>query len=315
MNCFISTNTDIYYNLALEEFLLKEKSEDFFFLWQSEPVVVIGKHQNPYKETDFHFLVDKNIKIARRLSGGGAVYQDLGNINFTLIKNTKEGKQINLKQHSKPIYDALIALDLDVEYSKRNDLLIDGKKFSGNAEHVYKNRVLHHGTLLYNSDLQILEKVLASKKESYTDKTINSVKSKVTNLKPHLKNSKSTDEFLQLLFETLLQSSSLYTRILEPQSPNINLLRQNKYIQNAWVLGYTPAYKLKKTFVIEGKKYTISLKVKKGKIIEVETNGLATSISQWFKKQLINSDHVYNLQKENFKSFPLEYRDWYKKIF
>ena len=301
MNCFISSNTDIYYNLALEEFLLNNTSEDFFFLWRSEPVVVIGKHQNPYKELDYMFTLNNNIQIARRLSGGGTVYQDLGNINFTIIKNTKEGKQINLKQHSKPIFNALQQMGVNVQYSNRNDFLIEEKKFSGNAEHIYKNRVLHHGTLLFDSDLDILELAIRNKAYKYKDKTIASVKSKVVNLKDYLPHLHLPLSFQEELFNTIVAQTKENTRILEPNNSIISQLRDEKYSNNKWIFQYTPKYELVNDFEYQSKSCRIYLKVQKGKIKHAEVRGLEKEFTDSNLRNLLNKDHLYDVLEAEFK--------------
>lgn len=315
MNCFISTNTDIYYNLALEEFLLKERSEDFFFLWRSEPVVVVGKHQNPYKELDYHYALENGINVARRLSGGGTVSQDLGNINFTFVKNTDEGKQINLKQHSKPIFDALRTMGLDVQYSKRNDLLIDGKKFSGNAEHVYKNRVLHHGTLLFDSDLDRLSAVLKSNYHNYTDKTIASVKSKVVNLGSYLPKGISAIDFQQVLFQKILLQNNKFITVETPDLNKIKDLRFQKYSTLEWIYLYTPKYELNKTFIYEGQDCTVRMKVVKGIIIDFQILGYGKKIEQELRDKLLNQVHLYDNLEQIISTLPKEFKAFHKNLF
>lgn len=288
MNCFISNTTNIYYNLALEEFLLKNRSEDFFFLWQSDPAIVVGKHQNPYKESDFLLAKKQGLSYARRLSGGGTVYQDLGNVNFTFIKSTDEGKQINLKEHSLPIFNALKSMGLPVEYSKRNDLLLDGYKISGNAEHVYKNRVLHHGTLLFDSDLDLLEQVL-NIAPKYKDKSIASVRSKVTNIKPFLEKREKVDSFMSNLLNLVVKQSSVNTIILSP----VSKLDIQKYQDLNWIFGYTPSYEFRKCFVYQENECQLYLKVKKGEIIEIELINFDDKITELLELKLINKRHLY----------------------
>lgn len=297
MNCFISKHTDVYYNLALEEFLLKQRSEDFFFLWRSEPVAVVGKHQNPYKELDYLYTVENGIKVARRLSGGGTVYQDLGNVNFTIIKNTAEGKQINLKQHSKPIFDALRNLGLPVEYSKRNDLLIEGQKFSGNAEHVYKNRVLHHGTLLFDSDLDVLEAVIKAKPEKYQDKTIASVSSKVSNIKSYFPKIYTVESFQEELLKHVVSLDQSFVEIEKPEGT----LDLTKYNSDEWIFDYTPKYKMTNHFIHKGKACSLKLEVQKGIILDVKFEGVIDPKFDLLEKALLGKIHRLSIIKEVLK--------------
>ena len=160
MQCLISTNRDIYFNLALEEYLLMHEVDDYFVLWQSEPAVVVGKHQNTLAEINYRFVSEKNIRVARRLSGGGTVYHDQGNLNFTYIANGEPGKLVDFKRFIEPVIHFLGTLGIDAQQGLKNEILVRGKKISGNAEHVYKNRVLHHGTLLFHSDLHLLRECL-----------------------------------------------------------------------------------------------------------------------------------------------------------
>ena len=318
MNCFISSNTDIYYNLALEEFLLKKRSEDFFFLWRSEPTVVVGKHQNPYQEFDLIYAKENKINIARRLSGGGTVYHDLGNVNFTFIKNTENGKQINLKQHSKPIFAALKQMGLDVNYSERNDFLINGKKFSGNAEHIYKNRVLHHGTILFDTDLFKLNRILTNKYQQYNGKSLRSVKSRVANLKPYFQNNISILDFQKQLLKQVLSQSPEYVS----SSPKkifyfkeIENLIQEKYRTKEWIFNYTSKYELNNKFEFLGERASFYVKVEKGYIVDFKTQGLGEDVSLELKKKLINTQHIYKKICEIFYRLPEEYKCLCKRIF
>lgn len=242
------------------------------------------------------------------MSGGGAVYQDSGNINFTIIKNTKEGKQIDLQQHSKPVFNALRSLGLDVNYSKRNDMLFDGKKFSGNAEHVNKNRVLHHGTILYETDLEILEKVLKSNDLVYQDKSIASVRSEVTNIGSLFTEKYSVTQFMELLLNTMVNQNG-YMSMIESFGDDmmIEQLKKEKYETDDWVYSYTPKYVFEKSFLFNAKVCHINLKVVKGQIIFVKLKGIPREISNIIEKELINSKHLWrNIYKLNEK-IPLEY--------
>ena len=313
MNCFIVSNTDIYYNLALEEFLLKESSKDFFFLWRSEPVVVVGKHQNPYKEINLAYAQEKGIKIARRLSGGGTVFQDLGNINFTLIKNTEEGKQINFKKHSMLIFEALKALRLNVEYSERNDLIIEKRKFSGNAEHVFKNRVLHHGTILFDTDLLCLNAVLKNQYSKYQDKTIPSVKSTVVNLESYLSGIDILS-FQRKILNKVLENNG-FVEIEPPFNNRVEHLFLEKYKTEEWIFGYTPRYIFKNNFRFDGVLCSLKMEVLKGKITQFEITGLDSEIEQIIKRQVLGEKHLWGNIKMKLSNLPIQYKELYKRFF
>ena len=182
MKLLISSSSDPYYNLAAEEYLLKFCKEDFLFLYINQPCVVVGKHQIALKEINSQFILENKILIARRLSGGGSVYHDEGNLNFSFISSIPQGENISFQTISKPIIRFLVNSGLDVEISDRNDIISNGKKVSGSAMHIYKNRVLAHATLLIDSNLTNLSGALKGNPDRFTDKSINSKRSEVMNL-------------------------------------------------------------------------------------------------------------------------------------
>ena len=187
-----------YFNLAVEEYLLKYSDGEYFLLWQNEPTVVIGKNQNVFAEVNVPYTKEKGIHIARRITGGGAVYHDLGNLNFSYITNKSE-EGIDFEKYTLPIIEALKEMGLDPVLSGRNDILISEKKISGNAQTVFGNRVLHHGTLLYSSNAEILSSALNVDKEKLKAKAISSVRSRVANIKDFLKEDYSVSEFQNLI--------------------------------------------------------------------------------------------------------------------
>lgn len=177
-----SSSTDPWYNLALEEYLLEivKKNEIYLYLWQNKDTVVIGRNQNPWKECRCKVLESNGGKLARRLSGGGTVYHDLGNLNFTFIMD----KDIyDLNRQLQVIIDAVKEIGIDAEFSGRNDIIVDGKKFSGNAYYFKEFAAYHHGTILIDTDFENLINYLQVSKEKIVSKGIDSVRSRVINLK------------------------------------------------------------------------------------------------------------------------------------
>ena len=146
-------STDPYFNLAEEEFLLKEMTEDIFRLWRNSPSIIVGRYQNTIAEIDSEYTKSHNIPVVRRLSGGGAVFHDLGNLNFTFIQNLEQNQNLDtsrmFRYFTSPILEALQSLGINAELQGRNDLAIDGMKFSGNAICIHKDRILMHGTLMF----------------------------------------------------------------------------------------------------------------------------------------------------------------------
>lgn len=273
--CINNHCTDPYFNLATEEYLLKNRQENIFMLWQNEPAVVVGKHQNIHAEINHDFIAEKKVKVARRLSGGGTVYHDLGNLNFTYIMNGEEGKMVDFTKYTDDILQVLNLLGARAERNKRNDLILDGKKISGNAEHIFKQRVIHHGTLLFNADLETLEEAIKVQAGKYSDKAVQSVRSKVTNILPYLQAAMGLDEFRATLLNFMLnkyRNTSVY-ELSEEEKNEIEQLKQQKYVQWDWVYGYSPKYTLKKEFEKAGKKLIIELSIKKGVIDKVACFG------------------------------------------
>lgn len=201
----INNSTNPFINLALEEYFLKYKAlkDDVLILWQNEPVVVVGKNQNTYEELNAEYIENKNIKVVRRLSGGGAVYHDLGNLNFTIIKNNAEVYRNDFSFFAMPVIKCLEIYDVTASFSGRNDILIDGKKFSGNAQYFYKDKVLHHGTLLFSSDLTVLAKALKVRQDKFESKGIKSMQSRVANIGDYIDKDITLAEFRQTLIRSM----------------------------------------------------------------------------------------------------------------
>lgn len=216
MKYFHLKTTDPYYNLAVEEYLLKNTEEDVFMLWQNAPTVVIGKNQNAYAEVDIAYARAHGIRIARRLSGGGAVYHDAGNLNYTFITSESKAKALDYAYFTQPIISALATIGIPAVLSGRNDLECEGKKFSGNAQYVSGGRVLHHGTLLFDTDLSVMSSVLRTDKEKLALRAVPSHKGRVLNLATRIDPPMTVTEF------TLhIEHFALSTFAICPSSPPV----------------------------------------------------------------------------------------------
>lgn len=278
----ISTSPE--YNLAIEEFFFKQVSEDVIILWQSENAIVVGKHQNALSEINIPYTLENDISIVRRLSGGGAVYHDLGNLNFTFIQSGEKEKLVDFAKFIEPIIKALAELGLEASQGKRNEILLGGKKISGNAEHTFKNRVLHHGTLLYNSNLSTLVKSLRINPLKYQDKAIKSVQSRVCNISEVLPNM-SFKEFRKHLATSLKKQFNVVNDFdfTDEIKVEVDNLVKEKYSKWEWNFGYSPSYTLNKSIYNDGNEVDIKITVKKGLIEKVETEN---EISETLRKQL-----------------------------
>ena len=236
----ISEETNPYYNLALEEELLKtvRNNETILYLWQNDKTVVIGRNQNPYLECNIDYMNENNIFLARRISGGGAVFHDLANLNFTFV--TKE-ENVDLEKQMKVLKLAVEGFGLKVEFSGRNDLLVNGRKFSGHAFYNEDGNYFHHGTLMVNVNVNILGDVLNPSKLKLKSKGIKSVKSRVINLNEL--NNEITIESLKISLKKAFEK--IYGKISEKDIYNVNLKTPkfyDKYKNPLWNFGESPKY-------------------------------------------------------------------------
>lgn len=249
MRLIHNLSTNPFFNMAADEYLLKNSREEIFMLWQNAPCVVIGKNQNALAEIDMEFLEQEQIKLVRRTTGGGAVYHDLGNLNYSVFVNDAD-RNYDFSGFSQIIIETLAELGLSAEYSGHNDLLLNGSKISGCAQLVHQGRLLHHGTLLINSDLSIMSKVLKPAKEKYAGNAVKSVKSRVCNVNDYLSAAVMIDEITTKMFQAAdRDKKSVPGGFKEGELQEIKALEQEKYASWEWNYGNFPRY----DFVNHGK--------------------------------------------------------------
>lgn len=275
MLCLRSKTNNPVFNIATEEYLLKHKAEDCFYLYINNPSIIIGKHQNSLAEINVDYVKENEITVVRRLSGGGAVFHDPGNLNFSFIKTKEKNEPLDFRKYTQPILEVLNQLGVDAKFEGRNDLTIKGKKFSGNAKHVYQNKILQHGTLLFSSKLPDLSKALKVNPLKYQDKAVKSVRSRVTNISEHLKTPLSLEAFEDHIINHVrnLYEDSVIYELTEADIEAINKLVDEKYSTWNWNFGASPQYNFQKGIKTAGGHVEINLEVRKGEILNAKIFG------------------------------------------
>lgn len=242
---FLPQQLDPFFNLALEEYLFKCSKDEFLFLYRNTAAFVIGKHQIAAAEAYLPFLQESGIPLIRRLSGGGAVFHDSGNLNFCFISNVEGAEKISFRYFIEKISDTLNDLGIPTIINSRNSLELEGAKISGNAEHIVRNRVLHHGTLLYDTRLEILNACINPNRNDFEDKSVRSLVSPVRNI-GSFRSFGSIEDFTMALLGYLKTRLPIFeNRMLsqEDYSAVENLIK-TKYATSEWNFDYSPAYGL-----------------------------------------------------------------------
>ncbi len=264
------------FNLALEEYAINylDPSHPYVIIWQNEPTVVIGRNQNTLAEVNMKYVRENNIHVVRRLSGGGAVYHDLGNLNFTFIVDGEKGVVSNFEFFTRPVVRALQSLGVKAEFSGRNDITIDGKKFSGNAQYWAKNRLLHHGTILFNSDLTVVQEALNVKADKLQSKGVKSVRSRVTNIYPYLKTPITIEEFKEVLLKFMQEEQTGPDIILTPeQIAEVERIKAERYDKWEWNFGESPECEIIKEQRFAGGKLELHFNIISGLIQDMKIFG------------------------------------------
>ncbi len=303
-------STDPYFNMACEEYVLDNFTDDVFMLWQNDNAIIIGKNQNTLSEINYSYIKENDIKVVRRLSGGGAVYHDLGNINFTYITDYNKDFFSEFDIFTKPVIDTLKTLGVKASLQGRNDISIDGKKFSGNSQVVKKCRILHHGTIMLDVDLDILSKGLFIKKEKIESKGIKSVKKRVTNINDHLKKKISPSQFITLLSENVKGNNPGTEDYVfnENDINSIKSLADKKYRTWEWNYGKSPKYNITKKIPFTGGNIELYMSVEKGIITEFHIYGdfFGEGDIKDLCDALVGLPHNYDILVKTFKENHIE---------
>ncbi len=269
-----NSNTNPYFNLASEEYFLKTAKEPVFMLWRNQKTVVVGVNQNTAAEVDRGFCEENGISVVRRLTGGGAVFHDLGNVNYTYIEENDGTKFSNYAIFTKDVIDYLATLGITAELSGRNDVLVDGKKIIGNAQCVKYGKIMHHGCILYSADLSVLAGALKVNRAKIESKGIKSVSSRVTNIADHLDNPMSAEEFVKGLETFILNRYNCNARDLTAEeTEQISALAETKYSTYEWDYGTSPDYQYEKSEKFPFGLVTVAFSVSEGIIEDIKISG------------------------------------------
>jgi len=305
MLCLNLPTTNPFFNLAADEYLLRNRKDEYLVLGINSPAVIIGKHQVAHREADTMFTYEKAIPVIRRISGGGTVYHDFGNLNFTFILNSSKGRQVDFRKYTLPVIGFLSTLGVRAEFEGRNDLKVNGLKISGNAEHVHRERVLHHGTLLFSTLLDDLKGSLRKERSRYSTRAVESNPSPVMNLKEVTREVSSVSHFRTMMLDYFTsQKGNTITELTDKEISDIQTLERSKYRTWDWNYGYGPDYYFVNNFDFNGKKHFCRLFVKGGIIQECEMEGSGEMIAA--ARRLIGCRHMVKdmidvFKKENIK--------------
>lgn len=262
-----SISEDVYFNLALEEYVFQNlKDDEYFMLWKNNDSIVLGKYQNAFEEINIKETERIDMKVARRNSGGGTVFHDKGNLNYSIIKNLDKNSFVNYDNFLIPVIEALNTLGVKAEKRRTCDIAINGKKISGSAQSSKGGRVLHHGTLLFNSDLDLLENMLKTTEGKIESKSVKSFRSIVTNISDHIDRNISLEDFKKALLNALFPNGIEKFTLSNTQLQEVSNLVETKYTDWQWNYGNSPEFTFEKTNYLNNGDIKIILHVKKGMV-------------------------------------------------
>lgn len=277
MKYIVNKSNDSAYNIALEAYAFKElrDEDEIFILWINEPAIIIGKHQNTIEEINKEYIDEHGIHVVRRLSGGGAVYHDLNNLNYTIISNKADEGAFDFKTFSQPVIETLADLGVTAEFTGRNDLEIDGKKFCGNAQAYSNGRMMHHGCLLFDVDMTVLGNALKVSKDKIESKGVKSVRARVTNILSELPEKITVHEFSDKILEKMKEHYPDMTEYVlsEDELAKIQKSADEQFGTWEWTYGAAPEYTISRSVRYPAGKVTTYANVDKSVIKSIKIYG------------------------------------------
>ena len=269
-----SNSMDAKFNFALEKYLINtlDVADSYFLFWNTNPTLMIGKFQNTISEINKAYADKKNITVVRRISGGGAIYTDPNGWQFSFINKKLEDSNLPFCKFTKPIIEALKTIGVTAYNSGRNDILVDGKKISGNAQYKRKGVNLHHGSLLFNTDLEELVRTLNVDDEKIISKGIKSVKERVANISDYLQKKISSYQFRDLMIEFLTKGMDVY-KLRDRDIKNINKIKEEQFNTWEWNYGKSPKFNRTKDNRLKGGRLCVKSFVEGGFINNIDFFG------------------------------------------
>lgn len=276
--------TDAYTNIATDTWLLNNLNtkEPVFALWQNNNAIIVGQNQNTFGEVNQDFVDEHQIEVVRRVTGGGAVYHDLGNLNFTLFVPIESAANVDFKKFSEPVLRALHTLGIDAEASGRNDLLVNGKKISGVAQRYAKGYLMHHGTLLFDSNVDTMVRSLNVADEKFISKAAKSVRSRVGMIKDVAPKGLTLQDFWDAVQYELTDHGKDQEIVLTPQQKQeIIQLTADKFSTWDWNYGRSPEFNFKNHAKYDGGIIDVQVQAEGGTIRDINFTGDFLGLREW----------------------------------